>query len=301
MARERAPHPSGPPALAFGLPHNGADMHSTELGIRVAAVQMVSTANVEQNLRAAGELVEEAARGGARLVVLPEYFCLMGMRDRDKVALRETDGRGPIQDFLADQAARRRIWLVGGTLPLVTPDPDRVFNSVLVYDPTGKRVARYDKIHLFSFRHGEEAYDEARTIVAGRKPVMVACQFGQTKLQVGLSVCYDLRFPELYRRLHSADLMVVPAAFTATTGQAHWEALLRARAIENLCYVLASAQGGRHDNGRATFGHSMIVDPWGEVLAVRPNGAGVVLGTVEPARIAACRASLPALAHRVLQ
>ena len=283
------------------MPHNGADMHSTEIAIRVAAVQMISTANVEQNLRAAAGLIEEAVREGARLVVLPEYFCLMGMRDRDKVAVREVEGKGPIQDFLAAQAARQRIWLFGGTVPLSSNNPERVFNSVLVYSPTGQRVARYDKIHLFSFRHGDEAYDEARTIEPGRRPVSVACTFGSTSLQVGLSVCYDLRFPELYRRLKASDLIVVPAAFTATTGQAHWEALLRARAIENLCYVLASAQGGRHDNGRATFGHSMLVDPWGEVLAVRPNGAGIVLGTVEPARIAACRASLPALAHRVLQ
>lgn len=282
------------------MPHNWGFMHTTQTGICVAAVQMVSTTNVEQNLVAAAQLIEEAARRGARLVVLPEYFCLMGKRDRDKVAMREADGKGPIQDFLAEQAARRQIWLFGGTLPLVAPDPERVFNSVLVFDPTGRRVARYDKIHLFSFRNGDEAYDEARTIAAGREPVSVQCTIGETSIRVGLSVCYDLRFPELYRQLQGADLIIVPAAFTATTGQAHWEALLRARAIENLCYVLASAQGGRHENGRATFGHSMLIDPWGEVLAVRPTGAGVVVGTVEPQRIASCRSSLPALAHRVL-
>jgi len=282
------------------VPHNWGFMHTTQTGICVAAVQMVSTTNVEQNLVAAAQLIEEAARRGARLVVLPEYFCLMGKRDRDKVAMREADGKGPVQDFLAEQAARRQIWLFGGTLPLVAPDPERVFNSVLVFDPTGRRVARYDKIHLFSFRNGDEAYDEARTIAAGREPVSVQCTIGETSIRVGLSVCYDLRFPELYRQLQGADLIIVPAAFTATTGQAHWEALLRARAIENLCYVLASAQGGRHENGRATFGHSMLIDPWGEVLAVRPTGAGVVVGTVEPQRIASCRSSLPALAHRVL-
>jgi len=282
------------------VPHNWGFMHTTQTGICVAAVQMVSTTNVEQNLVAAAQLIEEAARRGARLVVLPEYFCLMGKRDRDKVAMREADGKGPVQDFLAEQAARRQIWLFGGTLPLVAPDPERVFNSVLVFDPTGRRVARYDKIHLFSFRNGDEAYEEARTIAAGREPVSVQCTIGETSIRVGLSVCYDLRFPELYRQLQGADLIIVPAAFTATTGQAHWEALLRARAIENLCYVLASAQGGRHENGRATFGHSMLIDPWGEVLAVRPTGAGVVVGTVEPQRIASCRSSLPALAHRVL-
>lgn len=275
-------------------------MNTTQTGICVAAVQMVSTTDVEQNLRAAQQLIQEAAQRGARLVVLPEYFCLMGKRDRDKVALREADGKGPIQDFLAEQAARWRIWLFGGTLPLVAPDPERVFNSVLVFDPTGRRVARYDKIHLFSFRQGDEVYDEARTIAPGSEPVSVQCSIGETSIRVGLSVCYDLRFPELYRQLQGADLIIVPAAFTATTGQAHWEALLRARAIENLCYVLASAQGGRHENGRATFGHSMLIDPWGEVLAVRPAGPGVVLGTVELQRIAACRSSLPALEHRVL-
>lgn len=275
-------------------------MNTTQTGICVAAVQMVSTTDVEQNLRAAQQLIQEAAQRGARLVVLPEYFCLMGKRDRDKVALREADGKGPIQDFLAEQAARWRIWLFGGTLPLAAPDPERVFNSVLVFDPTGRRVARYDKIHLFSFRQGDEVYDEARTIAPGSEPVSVQCSIAETSIRVGLSVCYDLRFPELYRQLQGADLIIVPAAFTATTGQAHWEALLRARAIENLCYVLASAQGGRHENGRATFGHSMLIDPWGEVLAVRPAGPGVVLGTIEPQRIASCRSSLPALEHRVL-
>ncbi len=273
-------------------------------GVRVAAVQMVSGGEVAANLQAAGALIAQAAAGGARLVVLPEYFCLMGSRDRDKVAVREADGHGPIQDFLATQAQRHGIWLVGGTLPLAAPDPDHVYNSVLVFDPQGRRQARYDKIHLFAFRQGEEAYDESRTITPGREAVAVDCTVqgaaGTRTLRVGLSVCYDLRFPELYRSLAGADLIVVPAAFTATTGKAHWEALLRARAIENLCYVLASAQGGTHANGRATFGHSMLIDPWGEVLAVEPQGAGVVIGDVDLDRIARCRASLPALAHRVL-
>ncbi len=268
--------------------------------VRVAAVQMVSTANVERNLHAASDLIAEAARLGARLVVLPEYFCLMGMRDRDKVALREADGTGPVQAFLAAQARQHGIWLVGGTLPLASPDPERVFNSVLVYDPQGRRAARYDKIHLFSFRQGQEEYDESRTIAPGCEPASVRCAIDGQELKVGLSVCYDLRFPELYRRLQGADLIVVPAAFTATTGKAHWEALLRARAIENLCYVLASAQGGQHDNGRSTFGHSMFIDPWGQVLAVRESGAGVVTGELDPARIEACRQSLPALNHRVI-
>ena len=269
-------------------------------GVRVAAVQMVSGTRVESNLLAAGALIERAAHGGAGLVVLPEYFCLMGQKDRDKVAAREADGHGPIQDFLAGQARRHGIWLVGGTLPLAAADPDHVYNTTLVFDPQGRRVARYDKIHLFSFHQGDESYDESRTIVAGRDPVAFDCTMGGTTLRVGLSVCYDLRFPELYRHLTGADLIVVPAAFTATTGKAHWEALLRARAIENLCYVLASAQGGQHENGRATFGHSMLIDPWGEVVAVVPADAGVVAGEIDLGLIARCRASLPALAHRVL-
>jgi nitrilase len=272
--------------------------------LRVAAVQMVSGTEVPANLAAAGALIAQAAAQGARLVVLPEYFCLMGRRDRDKVQVREADGQGPIQDFLAAQARDHRIWLVGGTLPLAAPEADRVYNTVLVFDPQGRRVARYDKIHLFAFQQGEESYDEARTIRPGATPQVFECPVGEAadapRLRVGLSVCYDLRFPELYRRLAGSDLLLVPSAFTATTGKAHWETLLRARAIENLCYVLAAAQGGHHENGRDTYGHSLLIDPWGEVLARRESGAGVIVGDIDPARIAACRASLPALAHRVL-
>jgi nitrilase len=267
---------------------------------RVAAVQMVSGTRVEDNLRAAEALIAQAAGQGAQLVVLPEYFCLMGRRDGDKVAVREADGQGPIQSFLEQQARAHRIWLVGGTLPLAAPRPDHVYNAVLVYDPAGRRMARYDKIHLFSFRHGDENYDEARTITPGNEAVALDCAIGPLVLRIGLSVCYDLRFPELFRRLAGSDLLLVPAAFTATTGRAHWETLLRSRAIENLCYVLASAQGGQHENGRATFGHSMLIDPWGEVVTRIETGPGVIVGDVDPARIARCRASLPALAHRVL-
>jgi predicted amidohydrolase len=267
--------------------------------IRVAAVQMVSKPGLAANLRDAATLIEEAAARGARLVALPEYFCLMG-KETDKVAAREADGHGPIQDFLAATAARHRIWLVGGTVPLVAPQPERVMNSVLVYGPGGERVARYDKIHLFAFAAGDESYDEAKTIVPGRavRTFEIAPVDGP-KLKVGLSVCYDLRFPELYRSLGAPDLILVPAAFTATTGRAHWLTLLRARAIENLCYVLAAAQGGRHENGRATFGHSVLFDPWGETIAQFDQGPGVIVGDVDCARIAQVRASLPALAHRV--
>ncbi len=275
-------------------------MSAAAQGLRVAAVQMVSGTQVAPNLRAAAGLIAQAAGEGARLVVLPEYFCLMGQNDRDKLAVREADGSGPIQEFLAEQASSHGIWLVGGTLPLAAPDAEHVYNSTLVFDPQGQRVARYDKIHLFSFRQGEESYDESRTIAPGTEPVSFDCTVGNATVRVGLSVCYDLRFPELYRCLTGADLIVVPAAFTATTGKAHWEALLRARAIENLCYVLAAAQGGRHENGRSTFGHSMLIDPWGAVLAVEPAQAGVVVGQIDLDLIARCRASLPALAHRVL-
>jgi nitrilase len=269
--------------------------------IRVAAVQMVSTTRVEDNLSTAAGLIAEAAGAGARLVALPEYFCLMGQRDTDKVERREADGQGPIQQFLSDQARQHDIWLVGGTLPLAAPEPQRVMNSVLVYDPSGVRIARYDKIHLFRFTRGSEDYDEAQTIAPGHG--VSSFEFapaGGPKIRVGVSVCYDLRFPELYRAMQRPDLILVPSAFTATTGRAHWEILLRARAIENLAYVLAPAQGGRHENGRATFGHSMLVDPWGTVLANHHEGPGVVLGEIDPQVIAERRASLPALEHRVL-
>ncbi len=264
--------------------------------VKVAAVQMVSAPEVETNLAAAAELVAQAAAEGAEVVLLPEYFCLMGRRDTDKVGIREADGDGPIQHFLADAACRHGIWLIGGTLPLACPDPGQVYNTTLVFDPQGVRRARYDKIHLFGFRRGDEAYDESATILAGREPVAFEAPCGR----VGLSVCYDLRFPELYRALGTLDLIVVPAAFTYTTGQAHWEVLLRARAIENQCYVLASAQGGKHPNGRRTWGHSMLIDPWGEITAVQAEGPGVVCGTIDPARLQEVRSALPALRHRVL-
>jgi nitrilase len=267
--------------------------------VRVAAVQMVSKPDVAANLRDAAALIDEAASLGAQLVALPEYFCLMG-RESAKVAAREADGNGPIQDFLAAAAARHRIWLAGGTVPLASPQPDRVMNSVLVYGPDGARVARYDKVHLFAFATGDESYDEAKTIVAGREIRAFEMRpEGGPRLKVGLSVCYDLRFPELYRALGRPDLILVPAAFTATTGRAHWLTLLRARAIENLAYVLAPAQGGRHENGRTTFGHTVLFDPWGESLALREEGPGVIAGDVLPSRIAQVRASLPALTHRV--
>jgi predicted amidohydrolase len=267
-----------------------------ESAFKVAAVQMVSSHELERNLADAGELIAEAARLGARLVGLPEYFCLMGKRDGDKVAIREADGDGPIQAFLAQAAARHGIWLVGGTAPLVSADAGRVRNACLVYDDQGRRVARYDKIHLFGFQNGAERYDESATIEAGNAPVSLDSPFGK----LGLSVCYDLRFPELYRALAPVDIIFVPSAFTATTGRAHWETLLRARAIENLAYVVAPAQGGLHSNGRNTWGHSMVIDPWGEILASRDEGAGLVVAEIDLAKNTQVRASLPALEHRTI-
>jgi nitrilase len=265
---------------------------------RIAALQMVSGPEVAANLDAAARLLAEAAAGGAALAVLPEYFCLLGRRDSDKLAVAETPGEGPIQAFLADAARRHGLWIVGGTLPLKTEDPARVLNSNTVWAPDGSLAAHYDKIHLFSFEQGEERYDEGRVLRAGDKPV--ALQAGP--LRLGLSVCYDLRFPELYRALMRppCDLLSVPSAFTVPTGRAHWELLLRARAVENQCYVIAAAQGGLHASGRRTWGHSLIVDPWGEVLALRPEGQGVIFADVDPARLADVRARLPALRHRRL-
>lgn len=265
--------------------------------MKIAALQMVSGPDVAANLATARRLLEEAAAQGARLAALPEYFCLMGQHDSDKLALAEADGSGPIQDLLASAARELGLWVLGGTLPIRTATPDRVRNTTLVYAPSGERVARYDKIHLFAFDNGRESYDEGRVLEAGCEPT----RFEAEGLQVGLSVCYDLRFPELFRAYAGCDLLAVPAAFTYTTGEKHWELLLRARAVENQCYVIAPAQGGRHPNGRRTWGHSMVIDPWGEVLAVLPEGEGVVLAELDPARIAQVRQQLPALAHRKLQ
>ncbi|HYN60503.1 MAG TPA: carbon-nitrogen hydrolase family protein [Rubrivivax sp.] len=266
--------------------------------MKIAALQMVSTPDLARNLDAAAGLIARAAAAGAQLAALPEYFCLMGRRDDDKLAIAETPGDGPMQRFLADQAQRHALWLVGGTLPLQGASPERVRNSCLVFAPDGSQAARYDKMHLFAFDNGREQYDEGRVLEPGDK--LVALQAGA--LRVGLSVCYDLRFPELYRALMQppCDVLCVPSAFTYTTGQAHWELLLRARAVENQCYVLAAAQGGKHENGRRTWGHSMVVDPWGEVLDTCVEGEGLALAEVDVERIRQVRIQLPALAHRKL-
>lgn len=262
---------------------------------RLAALQMVSGPCVADNLAAAGRLVEDAVAQGAQLVVLPEYFPIIGAVDADRVRASENYGNGPIQDWLAATAARHDVWIIAGSIPLTTKQPHQMRNSCLVFNDGGDCVARYDKIHLFGFKKGEESYNEAAFIEPGETPVAVDTPFGR----IALSICYDLRFPELYRALSPVDLILVPAAFTDTTGRAHWEILLRARAIENQCYLLAVGQGGRHESGRVTHGNSMIVDPWGEILDRKMKGPGVVIADLDHARIAEIRESLPALAHRI--
>ncbi len=264
--------------------------------ICVAAIQMVAGPNVSVNLDEAARLIEMAASRGAKLAALPEYFCLMGMEEADKVAAREQDGSGPIQEFLSETSRRLGIWLVGGSVPLVSSRADKVRNSCLVYDDNGKQVARYDKMHLFCLELGDERYSEEKTIEAGNEVVVLESPFGR----IGLSICYDLRFPELFRSMGKVDIILAPAAFTAITGKAHWEILIRARAIENLAYVIAPAQGGYHINGRETHGDSMIVDPWGVVLDRLPRGSGVVIANINPEFQASLRNSLPALNHRTL-
>lgn len=261
---------------------------------KVAAIQMASGPNVAGNLNEARRLIANAAGQGARLVVLPEFFAIMGMSEQDKVAVCEQPGSGPIQDFLSATARQFKIWLVGGSIPLAASTPDKVRNSCLVFDDQGVQVARYDKIHLFNLSLGNESYDEARTIEAGNQVVVVDSPFGR----IGLAVCYDLRFPELFRAMDNVDIIVLPAAFTETTGKMHWEILVRARAIENLAYVVASAQGGYHVNGRETHGNSMIIGPWGRILDRLPRGSGVVIAEVNSSYQTSLRTGLPALEHR---
>ena len=264
--------------------------------MKLAAIQMVSTPDPAQNLATAERLIRQAAAEGARLVLLPEYWALLGLHETDKCAIAEVDGHGPLQGFMAALAGELKLWLVGGSIALQSDTVDKVLNSTLVYAPDGQRCARYDKMHLFGFQNDSESYQEARTIVPGNEVASFETEAGR----VGLSICYDLRFPELYRALGDCRLLLVPAAFTHTTGAAHWEILLRARAIENQCYVLACGQGGLHLNGRRTWGHSMLIDPWGKVLACLDEGEGVVGGVLDAAVLAQVRASLPAWQHRRL-
>lgn len=265
--------------------------------IKMAAIQMASGPHVSANLSEAERLIEIAVNQGAKLVVLPEYFAIMGLKETDKVAVREIEGKGQIQDFLSKTAKKHKIWLIGGSVPLASSSPNKVRNSCLVYDDKGRLAARYDKIHLFGLDLGNEHYHEEKTIEPGNAIKVIDTPFGK----IGLSICYDLRFPELYRAMGEVNIIVVPAAFTDTTGKAHWETLVRARAIENLSYVIAPAQGGYHISGRETHGNSMIVDPWGVVLDRLPRGSGVVMATMNPKYQESLRNSLPALKHRTIK
>jgi deaminated glutathione amidase len=268
--------------------------------MKVAALQMTSGPEVAANLAQAGALLEEAARRGAALAALPENFSFMGLKDADKRALAEPDGEGPVQQFLASTARRLKLWIVAGTTPLRSGDDGRVAAASLVYDAAGGRVARYDKIHLFDvdIPGRAETYRESNNVAPGSGITVLDTPVGR----LGLSVCYDVRFPELYRQLSAAgaQLLSVPSAFTAPTGRAHWETLLRARAIENLCYVIAPAQSGIHPSGRETYGDSMIVDYWGRILQRVPRGCGCAVAEVDLARQSAVRESFPALNHRML-
>ena len=282
--------------------------------MKVAAIQMVSATSLAANLQSAQALLAEAAQAGAELAVLPEYFCLMGRKDTDKLAIQEKFGDGEIQRFLSESARKLKLWIVGGTLPISVDDTsaeaaphrapgNRVYNTSLAFSPGGQCVARYDKIHLFKFDNGQEAFDESRVLLPGKTPSLFEMKdrAGQ-HWRIGMSVCYDLRFPELYRHYsHSgADVLLVPSAFTYTTGQKHWDVLLRARAIENQAFVVAPAQGGLHENGRRTWGHSLLIDPWGEVLGERAVDAGVVCHDLDFAQRSLCHTKLPALMHRVI-
>jgi len=266
----------------------------------IAALQMASGPNVNANLLEAERLLAKAAEGGAQLAVLPENFAFMGRQEVDKLSLREPEGDGPLQTFLARQAARHGLWVVGGTIPLLAQDEHKVRASCLLFDDRGQQVARYDKLHLFDVEilESAESYHESHSIEAGDRVVVADTPFGR----VGLAVCYDLRFPELFRGMldEGVEILALPAAFTAATGRAHWEVLLRARAIENQCYVVASAQGGYHASGRETYGDSMIVDPWGVVLDRLPTGAGVVKAELDRDRLNNIRRSFPAIQHRHL-
>lgn len=265
--------------------------------MKVAAIQLCSSHVCADNQQRAETLIRQAAAAGAELVLLPEYWPLMGMQDSDKLDLAEDYADGPLQAWMAQLAAQLKIILVGGTIPLRSPEASQVYNTTLVYGKDGQELARYDKIHLFGFQKGSESYDERRSILAGQTPVSFECELGK----VVLAICYDLRFPELFRQFDEAALIVLPAAFTYTTGQAHWEVLLKARAIENQCFVLASAQAGSHSNGRKTWGHSLALDPWGRTLAELAEGEGYLITELNLELLQEIRQNLPALKHRQLR
>jgi len=267
---------------------------------KVACIQLATGSNLAANLLETERLVEEAAREGARLVVLPENFAFMGATCAEMSNVRETAGDGPLQTFLGQLAARLGIWLVGGTIPISLGDDCKVRSASFVFDDQGKVAARYDKMHLFDVHlvEADERYAESEVFDPGDGPCVIDTPFGR----LGVAICYDLRFPELFRAMldQGMQLCAIPSSFTAITGRAHWEPLVRARAIENLCYVLAAAQGGFHVSGRETYGHSMIVDPWGTVLAERPRGSGVVAASLDGEFLDATRRNFPSIDHRRL-
>lgn len=277
----------------MNLPRNTSELN-------MASIQMVSTPSLSENLEVAASLIKAAADCGAQLAVLPEYFCLMGLKDTDKVKIREVAGSGPIQDRLAAMAKENNVYLVAGSIPLEAKESNKVLNTSLVFNPEGGQIARYDKMHLFGFQTETERYEESETIAAGSQPGQFAIRVNEVDWHFGLSICYDLRFPELYRALGQVDCHIIPAAFTYTTGKDHWEILLRARAIENQCYVLSSAQGGLHLNQRRTWGESMLIDPWGEILSNLPEGEGFIQGKLSKDKLKEVRSKLPALKHRKL-
>ena len=267
----------------------------------VAAIQMVSTDTLSKNLELTEKLIEEAAAKKAKLITLPENFPLMGKQDKDRLAITEPFNDGPLQLFLSEQSKRYKIWLLGGTVPLVSDNPEKVFATSLLFNPDGECIARYDKIHLFDVvldKDDGESYRESKTFKPGNDIVVAQTEIGN----IGLSVCYDLRFPEMYRKMHNENVQIItaPSAFTATTGKAHWETLLKTRAIENLCYLIASNQGGIHANGRETWGHSMIVDPWGEILAEVKEETGIAIAKIDIEKQTNLRKRFPVLTHRKL-
>jgi nitrilase len=265
---------------------------------KCAAIQMASGPTVSSNLLEAEKLIAEAVKAGAKLVALPENFALVGNHETDKIKVKEVDGIGQIQDFLSATAKKHGVWIIGGTMPIATDDPNRVRAACLIYNELGERVARYDKVHLFdvSVPGTEDVYRESNSIGAGTQAVVIDSPFGR----LGIAICYDLRFPEFFRNMMElgADVLIIPAAFTYETGAAHWEVLLRARAIENLCYVIAPNQGGVHANGRRTFGHSMIIDPWGVVLDCYKIGGGFACADLDPQRLQKVRKAFPVLTHQ---
>ena len=267
---------------------------------KAAVIQMTSNADSHENLRKAYSLLQQAAHCGAQLAVLPENFSFMGMTDQDKFRIAEQDGDGLVQAWLARTARELNVWIVAGTVPLKLVGESRVAAACLVFNAQGERVARYDKMHLFDVDVDDSTgqYRESTTLVAGQKPVLVDTPIGR----VGLAICYDLRFPELFRHYSAsgAEVLVVPAAFTVPTGRSHWEVLLRARAIENLCYVLAAGQTGLHSNGRTTYGHSMVIDPWGEVVNCQSQEVGWVIADINLHQQRERRGKFPVLSHRRL-